>query len=131
MSDSFRSIPQVISDVGFDFDWDEKKVWALDAPTTEIPIDMLRWHFSVPFLRTEHGYYDLTPFEVLNEPSKHVAETLRVEKADLKYPIDIMLQNGRWVILDGLHRLMKAHRLGLPCVQVRKIPRTEIEKIKK
>jgi len=51
--------------------------------------------------------------------------------ADLSYPIDIMENKGRWLILDGLHRLVKAKILGFDKVKVRKIPRTEILKIQK
>lgn len=52
-------------------------------------------------------------------------------KADMKYPIDIMRNKGRWLILDGLHRLMKAYLLGMKKVRVRKIPRTKVKIIQK
>ncbi len=50
--------------------------------------------------------------------------------ADLTYPIDIMENKGRWLILDGLHRLMKAYSLGMKKVVVRKVPRELIPQIK-
>ncbi len=52
-------------------------------------------------------------------------------KADLIHPIDIMQNKGRWLILDGLHRLMKASILNMQKVQVRKISRDLIPKIEK
>ena len=50
-------------------------------------------------------------------------------KADLSHPINIIQNKGRWLILDGLYRLIKAKILGYDNVNVRKIPRTEIPKI--
>lgn len=51
--------------------------------------------------------------------------------SDIKYPIDIMENKGRYVILDGLHRLIKYKILGYKKVNVRIIPRTEIKNISK
>jgi hypothetical protein len=42
--------------------------------------------------------------------------------ADLGCPIDLPLRNGRWVILDGVHRLLKADLLRLGNVPVRRLP---------
>ena len=36
-----RKLPKIIKDVGFDFSWDESKVWALDVPVEEIDITEL------------------------------------------------------------------------------------------
>lgn len=123
-----ENIPQIIKDVGFDFDWNEEKVWALDVPTEEMDISELIWHFDIPFL-WEAGVYDLTPREVLENSPGHKKEHERTLRADLVYPIDIMENKGRWLILDGLHRLMKAWILGEKRVKVRKISRDFIPKI--
>ena len=123
-----KKIPQIITDVGFDFDWNEEKVWALDVPVEEMDASELAWHFDIPFL-WEEGIYDLAPIEVLDRPDKHQKEYDRVLRADLAYPIDIMWNKGRWLILDGLHRLMKAWVLGIKKVKVRKISRDFIPKI--
>ena len=37
-----NSVPQIIKDVGFDFDWSEEKVWTLEAPIEEIDINSFR-----------------------------------------------------------------------------------------
>ena len=44
-----RKLPKIIKEVGFDFSWDVKKVWALDYPVEEIEINELTWHFDIPF----------------------------------------------------------------------------------
>lgn len=123
-----QEIPQIIKDVGFDFDWSEEKVWTLEVEPEEISIDELTWHFDVPFL-WENGVYNLKPQEVIDNPEEHKEEYERTMKADLIHPIDIMENKGRWLILDGLHRLMKSVIINMQKVQVRKIPRDLIPKI--
>ena len=123
-------IPQIIKDVGFDFSWSEEKVWALDIPVEEMDINELTWHFAIPF-HWENGVYNLTSQEIIDNPDAHKEEYERTMKADLIHPIDIMENKGRWLILDGLHRLMKSSILGMKKVQVRKIPRERISEITK
>jgi len=124
------NIPDIIKEVGFDFSWDEKKVWALNEPVTEMYISELEWHFDVPFL-WENGVYNLTPREVINNSLAHAKEYKRTMASDISYPIDIMENKGRWLILDGLHRLMKLNIQGIDKLQVRKIPRDRIPEILK
>jgi hypothetical protein len=126
-----KKVPQIIKNIGFDFHWSEEKVWQLKIATEIIDIKDLAWHFDIPFLWYKGGIYNLTPSEVMSNPQKYKSEYQRMMKADFKYPIDIMKNKGRWLILDGLHRLMKARVTGLQTVQVRKIPRTLITKITK
>jgi len=123
-----QEVPQIIKDVGFDFDWSEPKVWALEVPVEEINIDELTWHFDIPFL-WENGIYNLKPQEVINNPEIHKEEYERTMHADTSHPIDIMENKGRWLILDGLHRLMKLSISGEKIIKVRKIPRNKISEI--
>lgn len=125
-----KDIPQIIREVGFDFSWSEEKVWALELPTEEMDISEILWHFDTPFL-WENGVYNLKPQEVIDNPEAHKEEYERTMQADLAYPIDIMENKGRWLILDGLHRLMKASILGMKRVNVRKVPREWITEIVK
>ena len=121
--------PQIIKDVGFDFSWDEKNVWKLQIETVKMDITNLIWHFDIPFLWVDGGVYNATPKEVMENPEKYQSEYERTMDADMKYPIDIMENKGRWLILDGLHRLMKASVMGITEVDVRIIPRDEIQNI--
>ena len=126
-----KDIPDIIKQVGFDFSWDEKKVWALEYPVEDVSIDVLTWHFTIPFHWHNGGVYNLKSADILDHPEHYPEEYARTMRADLRFPIDIMWNKGRWLILDGLHRLMKAKVLGLKKVQVRKIPRSVITKILK
>ncbi len=123
------NIPQIIKDVGFDFDWDESKVWLLDVLVTEIPIGELAWHFEIPFWCEGDAVYNLKPADVIAHPDAHKPEYNRIMTADTNYPIDIMKNKGRWLILDGLHRLVKLSIQGAKIVRVRIIPRERIPDI--
>lgn len=124
-------MPTIIKEVGFDFKWDVRKVWALDVPTEEVPITELTWHFDIPFWSKSGGYYDLYPKDVLEHQDENKEEYKRTMKADTSHPIDIMQWRGRWLILDGLHRLLKLAIEGNKTVKVRKIPVSAIPKITK
>ena len=127
-----RNLPDIIKQVGFDFSWDEKKVWQLDYPAEEMPTSELTWHLDIPFIWSKpNGYYDIKPSEVINQPEKFREEYERTMQADMSYPIDVMCWKERWLILDGLHRLMKLSIQGKEIVSVRKIPQSAIPKILK
>ncbi len=116
-----ENLPEIIKEVGFDFNWDVKKVWALKYPVEEIDIKELIWHFNIPFHWHNNDIYNLKSIEIINNPQKYKEEYERAMNSDLSFPIDIMKNKGRWLILDGLHRLMKASILKHKKVKVRKI----------
>ena len=122
-------VPESVLEYGFDFDWDEKDVWNLDYPVQEICIDVLEWHFDVPFWNWKDKWYVLKPRDVMNNPEKYKSEYDRIMNSDISYPIDIMANKERLVILDGLHRLVKYKILGYDKIKVRIIPRSEIPNI--
>ncbi|MBI4058734.1 hypothetical protein HY404_00685 [Candidatus Microgenomates bacterium] len=126
-----KKLPKIIEEVGFDFHWSEEKVWALDLPVEEMDISELEWHFDIPFWDKPGGFYDLTPNEVLANPKGYKEEFDRTMKSDLSYPLDIMFWKNRWLLLDGLHRLVKAKQLGMKTIKVRKIPKEAIPLIRK
>ena len=122
--------PNIIDEVGFDFDWDSKKVWALDIPVIEMDIKELIWHFDLPFWELEDtDDYNLTPKAVIDNKSGTREHRKKIEEADTSHPIDIMENKGRWLILDGLHRLVKLYESGAKKIKVRIIPREKIPEI--
>lgn len=44
-----KDLPEIIKQVGFEFDWNEEDVWKLDYPVEETDISLLEWHFDIPF----------------------------------------------------------------------------------
>ena len=132
LSKKISKLPNIIKEVGFDFSWDEYKIWELDVPVEQMPIDKLTWHFDIPFIWSKPGgYYDIKPCEVIKNPNQHKEEYERTMTSNTAYPIDIMFWKERWLILDGLHRLMKQAIEGKTIVQVRKIPKRDIPNILK
>ena len=124
-------LPEHIAEYAFDFRWSNERLWQLEVPTETLPVDELVWHFDIPWLHTPGGRFDLKPTDIMTHPDLYPDEYARTMQADTSYPIDIMSNNGRWLILDGLHRLMKSVDAGEETVTVRKISRELVPKIKK
>lgn len=129
MNEENIKIPESVLKYGLDFDWDEKDVWALDYPTEDMEIEMLEWHLSVPFWNWANEWYVISPNDVIKNREYYKEQYDRIMASDIAYPIDIMENKGRFVILDGLHRLVKCKILGMNKVKVRIIPRNEIKNI--
>lgn len=126
-----KKLPKIIKKVGFNFHWEEEKVWNLDLPMEEMDIKELEWHFNIPFWWTDSGYYNFKPIWVIEKPEQYPERLERIMKTDLSFPLDIMYWKKRWLLLDGLHRLTKARIKGLSKVTVRKVPKEAIPLIKK
>ncbi len=128
---SLQPLPVHIALYAFDFRWSNELLWQLEVPTEKMNVDELIWHFDIPWLHTPNGRFDLKPTDVMTHQNHHPEEYARTMQSDTSYPIDIMFNKGRWLILDGLHRLMKSVDAGKQTVTVRKIPRELVPKIEK
>lgn len=125
-----QPLPDHITPYAFDFRWDNSLLWQLNnIPTEKMDINDLVWHFDIPWLHTSGERFNLTPRDIMSKPSAYSEEYTRTMNADTNYPIDIMFNKNRWLILDGLHRLMKLVDQGETKVTVRKIPREMIPRI--
>lgn len=110
-------------------DWEAEDVWGLPGVIQIMPIASLDAHLDLPFL-SERLPYDLTPRQVMSDPHSHMGEYSRMWLAD-DFPIDIVQHpiHGHFVILDGLHRLMRAAFMGRRAVRVRVISWVDFKKI--
>lgn len=115
-------LPETIRTYWYAFDWDVEALWALDLPTEAFPIEKLLWHLDVPLWPYEDRPYELTPRQVLRAPFRYAKEYQRARRANLVFPIEITRFKQRWMILDGVHRLLKAHEDGFETINVRKVP---------
>ncbi len=123
--------PKSIQEVDIPFEKDDAKIQALDLPVEEMDINELLWHFDYPFWEKEGtDEWNLTAWELIKNPEKEPTHYKRVQNVDLSYPLQIMRHNGRWLLLDGLHRLVKAYLEGKKTVKVRKVPYSAIKLIK-
>lgn len=115
-------LPELIRTYWYAVDWDVPALWALDLPTTTMDMTELAWHLDAPVWNDGHADYALTPRMLLATPERYPAERLRLDAADLAYPIEVTFLKDRWLILDGIHRLAKAYREGRTQMHVRQVP---------
>ena len=115
-------VPAELRGVLCDFVWDADKLRHLPLPIDTVTVDSLRWHLGLPYWRHDGKPFQLTPAQVRADPARYQEQYQRTMAADLSLPLDLLFRNDRWVILDGVHRLLKADLLGLSQVRVRRLP---------
>lgn len=103
-------------------DRDVEALWALELEPERMAIGKLIWHLDTPLWAFDDKPWQLTPRQVLRQPFRHERHYRRIRAAKLMFPLEITRYRGRWLILDGLHRLAKAHEDGHDEVMVRKVP---------
>lgn len=102
---------------------DNNKLWALKVPVEAMDIGELLWIFDVPFWEDEDGNIVITPREVINHLDDFPYHRDKIKNCDTAYPLDIMKnKKGKWLTLDGLHRLVKMFLNHETKIRVRKIP---------
>lgn len=109
--DLWDRVPPVLAAFLPNVQWSRERLHALSLPIVDVPIDELRWQLSLPWWRGPGGPFELTPDEVRRSPDRYAAQWTRTLAADLRYPIHL-LQRDRLIVLDGVHRLLKADLSG-------------------
>ena len=78
------------------------------ATVIELDLPGLTWLLDLPLFPAPDGTpFRIRPLDVVDGPHLALAE-----HADLTVPLDVAWVGNRFVVLDGLHRLLKAARLG-------------------
>lgn len=125
-----KSIPKIIADNCLNRVPDNEKIWSLDISITQMLISKLDWQFDIPFWTYGNKKYAITPNQVIRNKRKYRYQYNRIMNSDLRFPIDVAKnKKGKWEILDGLHRLVKAKILGLTKVNVRKISPAQLKEL--
>ena len=115
-------------DVGFKIDY--KKLWNLDIPVEEIDISELECNLDFPYLEQEGtDGWNLTPRMLIENFEKEKSHAKKVKETDLGYPIEICFHNDNWIILDGIHRYVRALMGGLKTIRVRRVSDTMLNEI--
>jgi len=84
---------------------------AMELRVEPVEVADLTWMFDLP-LWDHHGErFRVTPNQVTATPMNYRAQYERVMESDLDFPIHLVAYRGRLVVLDGVHRLLKAHFL--------------------
>ena len=122
-----RILPPSVADYLPPFDWDVRKVWALEAPVEVWPIEALPPLLDLPVWTAEKGVgclFDLRPRAVMEDPDRCPRHWRRLQAADTRWPLDFMADGQRLRHLDGLHRLAKLVLEGADDVRLRRHPPT-------
>ncbi len=125
-----RNIPNVTKDLGFDFWWDTKKLMSEKAPVEKMSVKDFEWMFHLPFWTENGEEVVLKPIEVAESPLKYQEQYKRTMETDLSYPVTAMYLNNKWVIMDGLHRALKAYIQKDKTIKVKKFHREDIPRIR-
>ena len=105
-------VPHALRGVLLDFHWELNRLLALDLLLEEVTVWDFTWLLYLPFWRERDELFVLTPNHVRERPDEHVEQWARTLGADLNAPVHIIERHGRLVILDGVHRLLKATIVG-------------------
>jgi len=100
--------PAVIRDTLPMVPWNIQKLWELDLPVRRVPVAELAWLLDLPLWQLDGVRFQVSPRQVRDDPAGFPGHLRRVLACDLSHPIHLVEHNGRLVVLDGLHRLLKA-----------------------
>jgi hypothetical protein len=124
--------PKILTDAGYEIYCDTIKLRALDLPIVDFAIDKLIWNFDLPFWEKDGtDDWNLTPRDVINKIEGSAGHQERVEKADPQFPILLLNKNNEWLIIDGVHRLVKAFQAKQKTIKAKIISEAMLKKYQK
>jgi len=120
---SFQKPPKKLTSVGLNMFVNTIKLRTLPLPVVEVSLKKLLWHFDMPVWEKDGtDDWNLTPREVLNKERYTKDHQKIVAEANTRYPIIITRYKSRYVILDGVHRLVKVYSRGKRTIKAKIIP---------
>ena len=124
--------PKILTDAGYEIYCDTKKIGALGLPIIDFEINKLIWNFDLPFWEKDGtDDWNLTLWNVINKINGSTSHQKRVELADLQFPILLLNKKDKWLIVDGVHRLVKAFQAGHKIIKAKIISAAMVKKYKK
>jgi len=115
--------PRALTDVGLSMFVDTVKLRELPLPVVEIEMEKLIWHFEMPVWEKDGtDDWNLTPWEVIRKEKGSAGHQKRVAEADTSHPIVVTDYKSKYVILDGVHRLVKMYMNGEKKIKAKIIP---------
>lgn len=95
----------------------------------EVALAELEWTLDVPFWRVDDKLFAVTPREVIAQPEIAPEHETRILQADCRFPISLFRSGGRLLVLDGYHRIARAHMDGLENLLARTVTRKDLPDI--
>ena len=118
-----RYPPSILTDAGLSLFANTLELRESSFPIVQIPIEELTWHFDMPvWEKDETDDWNLAPRDVIEGKDGSVTHRARIEKADTSFPLIVTKYAERYVILDGIHRLVKRYEHGERVVNAKVIP---------
>lgn len=106
------------------FWWHMDKLLVLELPVADVAMTDLRAFLEVPYWRasTHSQLFQLFARDILADPLMHTDHWRPTMDADHSNPIMLYHQNGRNILLDGYHRVLKAESLGMDVLPASVVP---------
>ncbi|MBN7550957.1 hypothetical protein P5V93_13615 [Mycobacteroides abscessus subsp. abscessus] len=124
-------LPSALHGVILNIHWDIGRLHGLTGlREIVVPVRDLSWHLHLPFWSIDGMPFRVSPFEVAQTPDRYRAQWDRTMAADLRFPPHVRTDATRdIVILDGVHRLLKATVLGQEALTVRLVTKDHLQSI--
>jgi hypothetical protein len=128
MIDPRAPMPDAMRAVLLPEPWDLDRLFSLYLPVQSVAVADLAWQLELPWWRDGERTFAVSPAEVLAVPDRHPAHWRRTIDADLHRPIFLVKRQGL-VVVDGMHRLLKAHHHGWVRIMAHTVPAEMLERI--
>ena len=121
MIDLRGPIPDAMAPLVVDQPWDLGRLWSLALPTESLDVAALAWQLELPWWREGDRAFAVSPAQVRADPRRYADHWRSTLEADLRHPL-VLVRRERSVVLDGLHRLLKAYHFGWIRIATQTVP---------
>ncbi|HSK21764.1 MAG TPA: hypothetical protein VK906_01245 [Egicoccus sp.] len=115
------TMPPELHDALVTVPWKLERLHRLDLRVQHLAVADLLWLLDLPLWQRDGVRFQVRPLEVLARPALYPHHMARILAADLTYPIHVAVKSQRTTVLDGFHRLTKAHLEGRSTIAVMRL----------
>jgi len=122
-------VPTELRSVLLNITWNNSDLWAIPLPVEQVSVASLSWQLDLRWWRHAGQHFVIRPTEVAADPERYAAQWQRTLAADLHWPIHVVQRDDRLVLLDGVHRLLRAHLTGVDMIPARLLTVADVRRI--